>query len=615
MLTESLIALVRLGIPEGIEVIHAGRALEVRSGEGRRFLNFPSGWTVEPHTHGYGGWILSRGRVERFCRVRISPRDRAGLLATLRSEKIDSRSPGAMDFVAEFIGENIALLSFEEQLAGEITKILQGLALGGRSAESRLRQDALFARGVGGFLTCFPAMLNSDQQLPFYRNTLSVDRDFDSGIREAVRDHLIDVMTGRDIPSPIAQGVFTIDPTATGKNEPGTWLTAIKRETSRVGATGEVYTASPDAPVMLLATQPLAGNRKRGPREMGGIKHALPLRSSRDATSGLWNGYEGYLTKEIREAMTRVCVLFSDIPELNVYENELGNLLNLDDILITPDVVLESGVAVPGGKSALTTTVTDRSLYSPDGWEKVKDRYESPDGIALDGVSIVHSPVQETSLKGTPLFRRETVVTCAPRDEQWEVGKILLDSTHKAMVKCLSHALVAEDASGRLYTIEAIVSATSVREKKIESMVLSAVLSRLDFGYVSDPEDYAELVPEARKRLAESGDDLDGLLPIYRLEEDGHRTFVGMACVGFLRACRLQENEQSGTRVREGSAIPLQTPLYNLVRKQAILDPKTEHIVNTLAKTYCGLVGIEESSDESLESGYSARAAAEIVAY
>lgn len=593
LITASLMVYIRKLIPEGYKVYVTKVGIEVVTPSGdSKFLRVPEGWVVEEHSLGFGGWIIYRSTSSRFCRVLATPTDKAQIVAELSESRLDARSEESRQLITDMIGDNISLMTFEEQFAQKIAEIISTASLSGVSEESKLRQATMFSKGITDYLMTFPAMTQMGQQLPFYRNTIKIDNEFPGGIRESARDHMIGWLTDHTIPSPVSPGTFSCDPTSTSKNTPGTWITTIKKNTPRKTASGEVVTVSPDAPVMLLATQPLVGNRKRGPREMGGIKHALPLKNPRDISVGLSNGYEGYLSPELLAVMTRVCTAFIDVEGVNIYGASVGREepLNLDDICLTP-----------AGHEAFTALINERKVFTPDKWEEQKALYET-DGILKPGITKEEISVEEVSLGKIPFFRKQVTITDADKVETWHVGKVLLDSTHKAMVKPITHRLVAVDAQGTEYEIECVISACSVKEKKIESMVLSAVLSRLDYGYVENPEAHTslnrkgeckadDLVEKAKELCKARGDNENFTLPIYRIEEDGSRVFVDYGSVGFLRGVRLQENERSSSRVRQGGAISVQTPLRHLVRKPAILDTHTEHLVDMLINSYAELTG------------------------
>jgi len=589
MLTESLLFEIEKRLPNGFTCFplknQYGTSIVIQTPQGeQRYLRIPEGWELEEHTQGFGGWILHRSKSSRFVRCLVIPTYKERVLEEFLECKIDARSTEAQEIIASLIGNDISLLTLEEQLAEEIARIIGSLNTHSHSQESQLRQSALFSKGVSDFLMKFPAMTEIGQQLPFYRNTLKVDQDNPSGIREAIRDYLIGWLTDNEIISPLNNSKFICDPTATSKNTPGTWITAIKRDMPRKDRDGVLTLTNPNSPSMLLATQPIVGNRKRSPREMGGIKHALPLRNPRPINERIHNGYEAHLSKEILQCMTTVCVAFITLEGLNFYQESIGRDekgLNLDDILVTPE-----------GHNSLTATINEKKLYTPEEWDRFKGLYLEGEETPRDGISIEESLIPETTIDGFSLCRKEIIVTDRDKTEEWHVGKVLLDSTHKAMVKPISHSLIAKEKDGTEHIVEVIVSAESVKEKKIDSMVLSGVLARLNYGYVENPESPGNLTLEVQKILQEKGENEDGTLPIYRVEEDGFRTYVGEGTIGYLRAVRLQENERTSSRVRANGAIPVQTPLRHLVRKPAVLDKRTEHLVNLLARTYSQLIEV-----------------------
>ena len=620
MITDEFLNIVQSFLPDGFKVACGPDPFRLRlltPGNPAVELILPDHWEIRAWNKGFGGWILNSLRdgvrgTEHFVRCKAAVANKHALIrevSLMRAQGVDMRSESAKSMILSFIAYDYTILSLEEQAAQYIADLLRGLekSLKSVSEESILRYQALFRRDVNKFFLRFTMMPIPGQQRPFLQNSLTIDyEDYPSGAREIIRDATIEWLCSAPFRDLHSGTRFRCDPTATSKNTPGKWVSVVSTELNRQAEDkSTIVWTKLTVPVILAATQPVIGNRKRAPREMGGLKNALPLIDPQPIDVNLRNGFEAYLTAEMKECITRVCIAFATVEGVNFYQESIERTedgINLDDILVTLD-----------GHYNLTTHFNEKKVYMPDKWEQVKHLYESEEGVPNEGISIVKNLTQETSFKRIPLYSEEVVVTDKEKPEEWVVGKVLLDSTLKAMAKVVPHSLIGIDNQGVHHTIDVCVSPESIKEKKVESIVLSAILDRIGFGYISDPEacidprrqssdpadKYPDLVQEASAILKAQGESQDGKIRVYRLDE-GDWTYVGDAIVGYVRASRLQESERTSSRVRYQGAIPVQTPLRHLMRRPGVLDEDTEELINLTTDTYLALRALSDETSESV---------------
>ena len=522
--------------------------------------------TVASWNKSFGGFLITNGRTDRFCRYKAVPKNRGEISRYLDfcvKNKVDLRSDEVRAKLESICAKGIQFLDFDHQYLEAIDEAIDASmkSLSGFREETKLRGQSKFLSTLSLWINKFPLMRSygetDENRIAFYQSQIVIENEaYPPGASEVIRDSIIFNLLDKTIPM---SGInYKIDPASTSKGHPGNWVS--------------VYPEDAIEPILLSACRPVVGNPKRDCREYQAIKDALPLKTPRSLIGGrLYNGYEPYLV-ELSSVITELCVMFASIKDVNLYTVNIDGEdvdINHDDILLTPK-----------GKEALTTIYSRKQVFESEKWSHVKDKYMIGD-MVKPGYTVKSDKVLTACMNGINYYKQSYIVT-DQSEEIWDVGKVLI-TPHKAMCKQVSSELLGVDRFGNEYEIEAIISGRSVKDKKTTDLVASAVLARINYGYLENfSAPCEELSLLAQERLASLGENPSGKIKIYRVED---MKFLGEAVVGYLRASRLQESEKSSSRVKTQAALRLQLPTRALA-KQKIKTNGSERTITKLIATY-----------------------------
>lgn len=628
LMTDGVLERVNARMTTGIRLYPIAPAQKAAFDEGAFFLtglgdsaalSVPD-WVALPHEHGFGGWQISRGGQVYFLRPRLTHTGADALLlqiAALARELrgVNLKTPEMASLIQDSLPpEGFRLQDLEDQTADIVEAFL--LSLGDVTSEDGERQiQAGLRRAFSAWIERLPACRPRpedprEDHVRFLEWQIKVGspEQAPGGLEEAFRDAYVSYLSQTPVASPCngRRGRCAVD--CTGKTDPGDWVTVIPDRVIRDTPVGPEDRDDLDVPLMIAAQCPIGYNRKRTPREGNALKKGWELMDPRPFEHCLLNGYEYALGGDLQRKMTEVVVAYLAVRDVNLYTDPTdGGDLNLDDILVTPR-----------GHTALKTRYRRRHDFSLSQWERNAGRFLQADGRPREGHDVTFPLRRASSVARQDVFGMTVRVEEPAVPDPHTVGKVLIDGTHKAMAKRLSHDLVGVDRRGRRFPIDVVISGASIKEKKIPTLPLAAAASRAGIRYIETFEtpihpdrsrwagagDYLtwalgqeDLVAETARTLTVQGESPDGRIDVYALVPTGQEgadgpcreEWVGRAVVGWNRASRNWETEETSNKVRGERAVSLQLPILGLTGVNFERDPTDMAAFNAFQAQYHAL--------------------------
>ena len=614
-------------------------------------------WTVEEWRMGFGGWLITSGKSVRFVRQKLSHPALGKLVEDLNylaaqrgpdGQRYDVRTADVEARIQHRLKpEGFYFQDFGVQLAECLAEALTGL-ITGRTRESQRRAASKVKAAVSKFLNSFMIVRSKMapealEKLKFaqFKVTLGYPRTgLPVGTEGFFRDwfarFLYDkTQSGEGVLNCWNEGPFTTSLPCTSKGDPGDWLTMIPPQVYRDTPAGRILTRI-ETPVMMAAQAAVGYNKKRFFREGNGWSNAVPFAAPRPLDHCLKNGFEYAAGTDLANRRTEALVVFASVEGLNRYRDpRTGEMLNLDDILVTPE-----------GAQACRAHLRHREEMSAEEWQERALEFVEPDGTMKPGFELDPNLVRATSVKGQDIFSLNPTVYFPPEPDRDKVFKLLVEG-HKAMVKTCTTHLCGRDAQGHLYPIDVVVSGDSLKDKKLPYLPLSAVAGRAGLRYwenfeqpihpnrkefVPDPlsrvslkkqylrwaEEEDDLVRAVARKLNSSGEDPQGFLDIYAWEpqpEDTQApynvdptldawwnqwTLVGRAVAGYCRVTRLWENERSSSKSKADKAVPRSPFLNFLGDDEAKPTQRDLDDLSIIIASYKSLPRTQSSEGESI---------------